>query len=181
MSSNRPLLLPYPSCQGVPVELLRGPAPAGAHLDVSRARHDGQALHPLSDPLRRLRLAAGLRHRHGALHPAARGEIKSRKPDRDELSSYLCLSSAAVVQDRREYFMRAFREIFIVPSWRRELELSSFWTRRLKRSWWKSFSSSSFFFFFIIRSRTLSDVASETAKTQSAVMQQEPSLMGTHR
>lgn len=82
------------------MELLRGPAPAGAHLDVSRARHDGQALHPLSDPLRRLRLAAGLRHRHGALHPAAGGETQNGK-NRIGTNFYPnCVSStAAVVRD----------------------------------------------------------------------------------
>lgn len=33
----------------------------------------------------------------------------------------------------------------------------------------------------VSRSKMLSDVGSETAKTQSAVMQQEPSLMGMLR
>uniref|UniRef100_A0A8C4W9U0 Adhesion G protein-coupled receptor B2 n=1 Tax=Gopherus evgoodei TaxID=1825980 RepID=A0A8C4W9U0_9SAUR len=58
---------------GIAVELLRCPAPAGAHLDVGRARHDRPALHPLPGPLRRLQLGAGLRHHHRALLPTPRG------------------------------------------------------------------------------------------------------------
>lgn len=103
-----------PSCQGVPVELLRGPAPAGPHLDVGRARHDGQALHPLSDPLRRLRLAAGLRHRHGALRPAARGEIQVQVQVLIQIG--IVCPTAAVIRSKHEYFTEAFREIFIPAS-----------------------------------------------------------------
>uniref|UniRef100_A0A2K5CZZ3 Adhesion G protein-coupled receptor B1 n=1 Tax=Aotus nancymaae TaxID=37293 RepID=A0A2K5CZZ3_AOTNA len=58
---------------GLPVEFLRGAAAAGADLDVGRARRHRPPLRPLPDPLRRLRLAGGLRHRHGALHPPQRG------------------------------------------------------------------------------------------------------------
>uniref|UniRef100_A0A8D3C3I7 Adhesion G protein-coupled receptor B3 n=1 Tax=Scophthalmus maximus TaxID=52904 RepID=A0A8D3C3I7_SCOMX len=58
---------------GVPVELLRRPTSVGFDLDVRGARHDGQALHPLSDPLCGLRLTAGFRHCDGALCPAERG------------------------------------------------------------------------------------------------------------
>lgn len=64
-----PLSLP----QGIAVELLRGPSPAGADLDVGRARHDRPALHPLPGPLRRLQLCPGLRHHHRARLPAPRG------------------------------------------------------------------------------------------------------------
>lgn len=59
--------------QGIAVELLRGPASAGADLDVGRARHDRPALHPLPGPLRRLQLRPGLRHHHRARLPAPRG------------------------------------------------------------------------------------------------------------
>lgn len=95
--------------QGIAVELLRGPAPAGSHLDVGCARHDGQALHPLSDPLRRLRLTAGLRHRHGALHPAAGGEIQNRR----EKKGALCLR---LQPSRRQYFMKGSRVKYSSPT-----------------------------------------------------------------
>uniref|UniRef100_A0A8C5XHW2 Adhesion G protein-coupled receptor B1 n=1 Tax=Microcebus murinus TaxID=30608 RepID=A0A8C5XHW2_MICMU len=58
---------------GLPVELLRGAAAAGADLDVGCARCHRPPLRPLPDPLRGVRLAGGLRHRDGALHPAQRG------------------------------------------------------------------------------------------------------------
>lgn len=63
-----------PFAQGVAMELLRGAPPAGAHLDVGGAGHHGPALHALPGALRRLRLAPGLRHHHGALRHAAGGE-----------------------------------------------------------------------------------------------------------
>lgn len=59
--------------QGVPVELLCRPTSAGVDLDVCSARHDRQALHPLSDPLRCLWLTAGFCHCDGALRPTERG------------------------------------------------------------------------------------------------------------
>lgn len=59
--------------QGLPVELLRGAAAAGADLDVCRARRHRPPLRPLPDPLCGLRLTGGLRHRHGPLHSAQRG------------------------------------------------------------------------------------------------------------
>lgn len=62
-----------PFSQGVPVELLCRPTSAGFDLDVCCARHDRQALHPLSDPLCRLWLAAGFCHCDGALYPTERG------------------------------------------------------------------------------------------------------------
>uniref|UniRef100_A0AAR2K517 Adhesion G protein-coupled receptor B3 n=1 Tax=Pygocentrus nattereri TaxID=42514 RepID=A0AAR2K517_PYGNA len=39
---------------GFPLEFLRGSAAPGAHLDVGCSGHDGQALHPVPDPIRRL-------------------------------------------------------------------------------------------------------------------------------
>uniref|UniRef100_A0A4X1SFE6 Adhesion G protein-coupled receptor B1 n=1 Tax=Sus scrofa TaxID=9823 RepID=A0A4X1SFE6_PIG len=68
---------------GFAVELLRGAAAAGADLDVGRARCHRPPVGPLPDPLRRLRLAGGLRHRHGALHPAQRGGL-ARAPGRPQ-------------------------------------------------------------------------------------------------
>lgn len=62
-----------PFSQGVPVELLCRPTSAGFDLDVCSARHDRQALHPLSDPLCCLWLTAGFCHCDGALYPTARG------------------------------------------------------------------------------------------------------------
>lgn len=61
------------SSQGVPLEFLCRPTSAGLDLDVRSARHDGQALHPLSDPLCGLWLAAGFCHCDGALYPTERG------------------------------------------------------------------------------------------------------------
>lgn len=86
--------------QGIAVELLRGPAPAGSHLDVGCARHDGQALHPLSDPLRRLRLTAGLRHRHGALRPAAGGEIQNRREKKRSSVSQTAAVATSIFHER---------------------------------------------------------------------------------
>lgn len=62
-----------PIPQGVAVELLRGSAAPGAHVDVGGPRHHRPALSAFPDPVRRLRLAGGFCHRHGALHPAQRG------------------------------------------------------------------------------------------------------------
>lgn len=70
------------------MELLCGPPPVGADLDVGRSGHDGQALHPLSDPVCRLRLPAGLRHRDGPLHPEERGEVESQS--RLEQTQHVC-------------------------------------------------------------------------------------------
>lgn len=70
------------------MELLCGPPPVGADLDVGRSGHDGQALHPLSNPVCRLRLPAGLRHRDGPLHPEERGEVKSQS--RLEQTQHVC-------------------------------------------------------------------------------------------
>lgn len=56
------------------MELLRGAAPAGSHLDVCSPGHHRPALGAFPDPLRRLRLLGGICHRHGPLHPQAGGE-----------------------------------------------------------------------------------------------------------
>lgn len=56
--------------QGVAVELMRGSPAAGSDLDVGCLGHHRPALGSLPDPLRRFRLARGLHHRHGSLHPA---------------------------------------------------------------------------------------------------------------
>lgn len=61
------------SSQGVSVEFLCRPTSAGFDLDVCSARHDRQALHPLSDPLCCLWLTAGFCHCDGALCPTERG------------------------------------------------------------------------------------------------------------
>lgn len=60
--------------QGITVELLRGSASLGPHLDVCRLGHHRPPLSPLSDPLCRLRLTGGVHHCHGALHSAQRGK-----------------------------------------------------------------------------------------------------------
>lgn len=63
---------PLPA-QGISVEFLCRPTSAGFDLDVCSARHDRQALHPLSDPLCRLWLTAGFCHCDGTLYPPERG------------------------------------------------------------------------------------------------------------
>lgn len=64
------LMCCFLTLQGITVELLRGSAPLGPHLDVSRPGHHRPPLRPLPDPLCRLRLSGGFHHRHGSLHPA---------------------------------------------------------------------------------------------------------------
>uniref|UniRef100_A0A8D2ZKC3 Adhesion G protein-coupled receptor B1b n=1 Tax=Scophthalmus maximus TaxID=52904 RepID=A0A8D2ZKC3_SCOMX len=61
---------------GITVELLRGSASPGTHLDVCRPGHHRPPISPLPDPLCRVRLSGGFHHRHGSLHPAQRGEEK---------------------------------------------------------------------------------------------------------
>lgn len=67
------LSVPLP-WQGIPLELLRGAAPAGSHLDVCSPGHHRPALGAFPDPFCRLRLPGGVCHRHGALHPQEGGE-----------------------------------------------------------------------------------------------------------
>ena len=65
--------LPHP--QGLALELLRGAAPASAHLDVRRPGHDRPPLRPLPGPVRGLQLRAGLCHHGRPLLPAPRGGL----------------------------------------------------------------------------------------------------------
>lgn len=65
--------VPLPVLQGLLVELLRGSAPLGPHVDVSRPGHHRPAFRPLPDPLCCLWLPGRIRHCDGALHPAQRG------------------------------------------------------------------------------------------------------------
>lgn len=72
-------LICFLTLQGVTLELLRGSAPAGPHLDVCCSGHHWPPLRPLPDPFRHLRLTGRFHHRHGSLHPSKRGKGKKNK------------------------------------------------------------------------------------------------------
>uniref|UniRef100_A0AAY4D5C2 Adhesion G protein-coupled receptor B1b n=1 Tax=Denticeps clupeoides TaxID=299321 RepID=A0AAY4D5C2_9TELE len=65
---------------GVAVELLRGSASAGPHLDVCGASYHRPPLCALPDPLCRFRLPRRVHHRDGALHPAEGGTGSCQMP-----------------------------------------------------------------------------------------------------